>query len=135
MKTFQLDIVTPRQLFYSGPAEQLSFQSVDGSYGVLPGHEPTLTALSEGEVSFVVDGEWRYAVTSDGFVEIMPGYVRMLTMAAVRPEDIDAQRAQRAKERAQEQLKHQQNQQDYFRSQAALARALTRLKYARRKSS
>lgn len=133
MRTFQLDIVAPRRSFYSGPAEELTFQSVDGSYGVLAGHEPTLTALAEGLIRFKVDGQWYEGITSDGFVEIMPDYVRLLTMSIERPEEIDLIRAQQAKERAEEKLRRQKGREEYIQSQAALARALARLKYGGRK--
>lgn len=129
MKTFTLDLVAPRKVVYSGPAEQLTFMSVDGSYGVLHGHEPTLTALAEGLVRFFVDGRWQEYVSSDGFVEIMPDYVRLVAMSMERPEDIDLQRAELAKERAEEKLHRSLSRQQFIQTQAALSRALARLKY------
>lgn len=134
MKTFHLDIVDPLHTFYSGDVEELTFASIDGSYGVLAGHAPTLLPLAEGLVRYKIDGRWNEGISSDGFVEIMPGYVKMLTMSIVGRDQVDVVRARRAKERAEENLKLRRSKEEFFRNQAALARALMRLKYAKRKS-
>lgn len=133
MKTFHLHIVDPQHTFYSGDVEELTFQTLDGSYGVLAGHEPTLAPLVSGLVRFKTAEGWSEGISSDGFVEIMPTYAKVLTMSIVRPEEVDVERALRAKERAEENLKHKLAKEEFFRNQAALARALSRLKYGKSK--
>lgn len=128
--TFQLEIMTPERQFYKGPAENLILPALDGSYGVQAGHEPVVTALNPGTVRYCVDGKWEEVVVGQGFGEIMPDYVILLTSAAERPGEIDKARAERAKERAEEQLRQKQSIQEYHRSKAALARAMARLKGA-----
>jgi len=132
-ETFYLEIITPDRQFYIGPAESLVMPIQDGQYGVLPGHEPTVTAMTPGELRFQVNGEWQKAVVSSGFAEITPEYVILLASSAEHPDEIDIKRAQEARERAAERLRHRQSVQEYYNSKAALARATARLK-ARGKS-
>ena len=68
------------------------------------------------------------AVASDGCVEVMPERVILLAATIERPEDIDQNRALAAKRRAEERLRQKQSQQEYYQTQAALSRALARLK-------
>lgn len=126
--TFYLEIITPDRQFYIGPAQSMILPIQDGQYGVLPGHEATVTAITPGELRFQVDGEWHAAVVSSGFAEITPDYTIVLASAAERPEEIDLIRAREAKERAAERLRHKQSLQEYYNSKAALARAMARLK-------
>lgn len=126
-KTFQLEIVTPERQFFTGPVESLMLPALDGEYGVLPGHEPVVTAVEPGEVRYKVDGVWHSVIVTQGLAELMSDYAILLVAAAERPEDIDAARAQRAKERAQERLRQHGSQQEYHRGKAALARANARL--------
>lgn len=126
-KTFQLEIVTPERQFFTGPVESLMLPALDGEYGVLPGHEPVVTAVEPGEVRYKVDGVWHSVIVTQGLAELMSDYAILLVAAAERPEDIDAARAQRAKERAQERLRQHGSQREYYRGKAALARANARL--------
>ena len=64
----------------------------------------------------------------------MPDRVMVLVSAAERPEDIDLKRAEAARERAEERLKQKLSIRDYYNSKAALARAMARLKAARRRN-
>ncbi len=131
-KTFQLDIIASDKNFFSGPCEQLVFDGLDGQYGVLAGHEPTVAALAAGELRFLADGQWHYAAVSDGFVEIMPSFVSILADTVERPEEIDIKRAEEAKERAQEKLRQKQSILEFYHTQAALNRAMNRLKVTAR---
>ena len=127
-KTFYLEIITPDRQFYTGPAESLVMPALDGAYGVEPGHEPIVTALDAGELRYKVDGQWQTAAVAGGFAEVMPEYAIRLVSAAEHPEEIDEKRAERARERAEERLRQKESVQEYYRSKAALARAMARLK-------
>ena len=71
--TFYLEMVSPQDIFYSGNCRQIILPGVDGSYGVLPNHEPMVTAIMAGIVRFQdEEGRWHMAVASDGCVEVMP---------------------------------------------------------------
>ena len=131
-KTFQLEILASDRPFYVGPAEHLVFPTVDGLVGILPGHESMVTIVSPGELKYQVDGVWRYAAISDGFAEIRRDYVLVLGDAIELPDEIDAKRAAEAAERAKERLLHKQSIMQYYHSQAALNRAMNRLKVSKR---
>ena len=132
-KTFELDIVASDHPFYNGPCEMLVFRSQDGEHGILPEHETMVCALEPCELRYQVDGEWRYAAVGAGFVEVMGDKVILLADTAERPEDIDAKRAEEAKQRAEERLKQSQSMIEYARSRAALNRAMSRLKVTERR--
>ena len=87
-----------------------------------------ITCLNAGELRFRTGDEWHYAVVSDGFVEIMPSYVTLLADTVERPEEIDEKRAEAAKERAEEKLRQKQSISEYYHTQAALNKAVARLK-------
>ena len=127
--TFYLEMVSPQDVFFSGNARQVILPGVDGAYGVLPNHEPMVTAIMAGIVRYQdEEGNWQEAVASDGCVEVMPERVVVLAATLERPEDIDRNRALAAKQRAEERLRQKQSQYEYYQTQAALARALARLK-------
>lgn len=130
MADFYLEILSPEGAFFTGRVEGLTLPAMDGSMGILSGHESMVTALDPGQLRFRPVGEdWRVAVVSDGCVEVRPDRVTLLSASVERPEEIDANRAKAAEERALERLRQQQSQREYHSSQAALARALARLKY------
>ena len=106
--------------------------AIDGQYGVQPGHEPVVTALEPGTVRYCVDGTWNEVVVSMGFAEIMPDYAILLVDTAERPDEIDRARAERALERAEERMRQKQSIQEYYRSKAAIARAMARLKASKK---
>ena len=130
--TFYLEILTPEHPFYTGPAQGLILPSLDGQMGVEPGHEPAVTAMEPGELRYKVEGRWETAAVGSGFAEIKPDYVILLASFAERPEEIDLKRAEAARERAEEHLRQKQSIQEYYRSKAALARAMARLKTRRK---
>lgn len=128
-----LEIITPERQFYIGPAQELVIPAIDGLYGVQVGHEPAVTAMEPGELRYKVDGEWRIAAIGQGFVEIMPERAIVLVSTAEKPEEIDAKRAQEAKERAEERMRQKKSVEEYYHSKAALARAMARLKVSGRR--
>jgi len=131
-KTFSLEIVATDRIFYKGECEHLVITAIDGLLGILAGHEPLVTALPAGELKYMVDGKWRYAAISDGFIQVMPDKSVILADSCELPEEIDIKRAEEAKERAQEKLRQKQSIQEYYQTQAALNRAMNRLKVSQK---
>lgn len=130
MPAFALEVVTPERVAYSGPVSSLQAPGSEGSFGVLAGHIPLLTALQIGRLRFVEEGgsEVQMAV-SGGFVEVGRTQVAVLAEAAERLEEIDVERAEAARRRAEERLAQVQEEQvDVARAQAALARAINRIR-------
>lgn len=130
--TFQLDIIASDHVFYRGECEMLIFPGLDGEHGIMANHEPLVTCLNSGELRFRVDGQWQYAAVSDGFVEITQKYVVLLADTVERPEEIDINRANEAKMRAEEKLRQEQSIKEYYHTQAELTRAMNRLKVTKR---
>ena len=88
--TFYLEMVSPQDIFYSGNARQIILPGLDGAYGVLPNHEPMVTAITAGIVRYQdQEGRWHMCVASDGCVEVMPERVIVLAATIERAEDID----------------------------------------------
>ncbi len=131
-KTFRLDIIASDHPFFKGECEMLVFPGIDGEHGILANHEAMVTCLSAGELRFQVNGNWQYAAVSDGFVEITPEYVILLADTVEKPEEIDVNRANEAKMRAEEKLRQKQSIMEYYHSQAALNRAMNRLKITKK---
>lgn len=127
-RTFHLEIIATDRIFFSGEAEHLVITAIDGLLGILPGHEPLVTSLPTGEMKYLVDGKWRYAAISEGFIQVMPDSSIILADTCELPEEIDIKRAEEAKARAEELLRQKQSIKEYYETQAALNRAINRLK-------
>lgn len=132
MATFSLKIIAADKTFYSGKCYTIIVPALDGEQQIMSHHEDMVIATREGEVRFKDSekSEWHIAVVGIGFVHVARNRVTMLVDTAERPEDIDRVRAQRAMERAREQLRQKQSIEEYHVSQASLARAMVRLKEA-----
>ena len=130
MNRFILNITASSGEFYQGNCENLVLPIGDGVYGVQAGHSPVLVALHMGILHFDADGESRDVLVGDGIAEVTPSYVMALVDSAERPEDIDKNRAEAARIRAEERLQHKQSMHEYYQSKIALDRAMQRLQTA-----
>ena len=132
MEKFVLNITASSGEFFQGECESLTLPTADGQYGVQAGHSPVLVALEMGIMQFTVNGETRNVLVGDGIAEVTPAYVVLLVDSAERPEDIDVNRALRAREEAEEQLRQKRSMAEYQLAQGNLARALNRLRVSGR---
>lgn len=129
----RLDIVTPDHLVAHDSVSAVTLPGKGGCLGVLPGHAPLLTELAPGELVYTRDSIKHYIAVNWGFAEVLPDRVIVLVQSAERAEDIDVERAERAKGRAEERLKRFSDPQiDLERAQEALRRAMSRLEAAHR---
>ncbi|WP_303803776.1 F0F1 ATP synthase subunit epsilon [Ruminococcus flavefaciens] len=131
-KTFHLEIIATDRIFFSGEVEHLVITAIDGLLGIMAGHEPLVTSLPTGELKYLVNGEWKYAAISEGFIQVMPDSSIILAETCELPEEIDIKRAQEARERAEERLRQKQSIKEYYETQAALNRAMNRLKISQK---
>ena len=131
-KTFHLEIIATDRIFFSGEVEHLVITAIDGLIGIMAGHEPLVTSLPTGELKYIVNGEWKYAAISEGFIQVMPDSSIILADTCELPEEIDIKRAEEAKERAEELLRQKQSIKEYYETQAALNRAINRLKISQK---
>ncbi len=131
--TLQLEIATPMRLVVSDTVDEVVAPGSEGSFGVLRGHAPFLTTLGIGELTYRKGRNEYHLAVAGGFAEVRNDKVIVLADAAERPEEIDRERAERARQRAEQRLGGRtQEEIDYVRCSAALLRALTRLHVAGR---
>jgi F-type H+-transporting ATPase subunit epsilon len=133
--TIHLDIVTPERVLFSDPVEMVTAPGTLGEFGVLPGHAAFATTLETGEVSIKKENQVRFGAISGGFVEVGGDKITILADAAEMANDIDVERAEAAKARAEEDLKNIATEDSqYEETAAALRRAENRIKVAARKA-
>jgi len=128
----RLDIVTPDHLVAHDAVSAISLPGKNGYLGVLPGHAPLLTELVPGQLVYTRDSVKHCIAVDWGFAEVLPDRVIVLVQTAERAEDIDIERAERARQRAEERLKRFSDPTiDMERAQEAFRRAMARLETAR----
>ncbi|HIC91142.1 MAG TPA: F0F1 ATP synthase subunit epsilon [Syntrophaceae bacterium] len=126
-----LEVVTPEKMVVQEEVDIVMAPGVLGEFGVLPGHTPFLTTVKPGEVRYRIGGNAYYVAITDGFAEVLDDKVRILVSAAEKAEEIDIERARKAKEEALKQLELAKTEPiDVEQARAALERAQARLKIA-----
>lgn len=132
MSSYYLRIIAANREFFAGKCESLIVPAFDGQKEILAHHEAMVIAVDDGEIKFKPAGcsDWQKGVVGKGFVQIAHNRVTLLVETAERPEEIDIARAEEARIRAKEKLRQKQSIQEYYHSNASLARAMARLKAA-----
>ncbi len=131
-----LEIVTPERQVLSTEVDEVSAPGALGYFGVLPGHTPFITTLGQGELGYRSGNQWEHLAITWGYAEVLPNKVTVLTETAEMAEEIDIERAERAKRRAEERLREWSTTVadiDFERASAALERALIRLQVAQKR--
>jgi F-type H+-transporting ATPase subunit epsilon len=135
----QLEIVTPDRALVREEVDEVVVPGSEGELGILPGHTPLLSTLKVGELWFRQGAEKHYLAVGFGFVEVLPERVTILAHVAERPQDIDTERAERAKRRAEERLSNavsaatdKESGVDFERARIAMMKSLIRLQVATR---
>ena len=124
---FTLKIVTPDRVFYQGEVSMVEFNTTEGEIGVLNGHVPTTVIISPGILTITEAEETKEAALHAGFAEILQNEVVILAEIIEWPEEIDEERAKRARERAEERLRTKTPETDILRAETALQRAMARI--------
>jgi F-type H+-transporting ATPase subunit epsilon len=132
MAELTLEVATPTRLVVAATVDEVVVPGSEGYFGVLPGHAPLLATLGIGELMYRKGTAQYHLALTGGFAEVRNDKVIILAENAERPDEIDRERAQRAKERSERLLGGREADIDYARAQAALARALIRLQVAGR---
>jgi F-type H+-transporting ATPase subunit epsilon len=127
-----LEIVTPDKKLFSGEVEAVTLPANTGYLGILPGHAPLLAELGIGEISYRIGNETQFLFCSWGFVEVLPERVIVLAQTAESASEIDINRAEQAKSRAERILTSKDLSMDFARAQLSLMRAIARLDAAKR---
>lgn len=127
MTAFSLKIVTPDGLIYDGQAEELIVRTTSGDMGIMAGHVNCVAPLGMGRATVVIDGKKRYGACIGGMLSVMNGAVTLVPTTFEWADKIDADRADRSYQRAQEMLNRKDSSgTDIKLAQARLRRALVR---------
>ena len=131
MKTFRLLVSTPDRVFYNDDVTMVELSTTEGEIGVYAEHIPLTSVLVPCVMNIHVDGDVKKAAVHGGIVEILQDKVTVLAEIAEWPEEIDVNRANEAKIRAERRLSSNDPHIDVVRAEAALKRSLARLGAAR----
>lgn len=130
----QFKIVTPERSVYEAEVDQATLPVQDGQVTILPGHQSYIANLKPGEIMIKKDGEEMHLATSGGFVEFNNNTLVLLADTAEHAEEIDTQRAEEARTRAEE-LKKQKvtmGEMEYARVAAAIEKEMARIRVAKK---
>ena len=125
--TMRLQIITPMRTILDEEVESVILYTTEGEMCVLYDHEPTVTLLGYKDLSYTQGGTKKKATALGGFAEITKDKVTVLTDASELADDIDLERAERAKERAEKRLASNDADIDHLRAELALKKAIARI--------
>ena len=124
-----LEIITPSKVSFKGGVNSVTVPGTEGSFQILKNHAPLISTFEIGAIKIALPDEGKkYYSTSGGTIEVLNNYVLILADSLEAVEDIDVERATRAKERAQERLTNKTETTDIERAENALKRAINRLR-------
>ena len=123
-----LKIITHEKLVFDEDVDEIYTRGTDGEFGILPNHIPLMSALDIGVTKIVQNGKYRYFTTMGGVFQFKDNEAVILTQTAEDGKDIDVARAREALEKAKAMLVERDAELDIKRTEAALARAMARLK-------
>ena len=130
MRRFHLEIATPDGTAYNGEAESLLVRTDDGDVEILAGHADFLASLATGRARLLTDSGARFAAASGGFVSVSEGKVRVCAITFEFADQIDLDRAESARERAESAISSAKDEKAIRVAKAKLARALNRINVA-----
>lgn len=124
---FKLHVITPERRFYDGEASMVELTTTEGDIGVYRNHIPLTAIVAPGVLKIHEEGQVKEAALMSGFIEILPERITIMAEVAEWPDEIDANRAEEARIRAERRLKEESGEIDTMRAELALRRALVRL--------
>lgn len=124
---FKLRIITPDRVFYESEVEMVEFNTVEGEIGIYKKHIPLTVIVKPGILTITEENETKIAALHAGFAEILPDQVTIMAEIIEWPVEIDQERAEQAKERAQDRLQNKTPETDVARAETALLRAMARI--------
>lgn len=128
MTPYTIRILTPEKVFYDGRTEQIVAKTSAGNVGILAGHSPYVANLVASPLKIKIDGEYGIAAVSDGVIKVsQDGTVTILSSAIEWADEIDVERAKKAKEYAERKIRENASQREFDLAEQKLKRALNRL--------
>ena len=134
MDAFKLKVVTPERVFFEDDVEMVEFNTTEGEIGIYKNHVPTTVIIKPGVLNiYMADSEKtvKKAALHEGFVEILGDRVTILAEVIEWPDEIDEERAEKSKERAEKRLSEKATGTDVDRATASLLRAMARINVIR----
>ncbi len=132
---FRLQVISVNGIFFDGRCKAVILPCIDGEMAFLAHHEEMFLAIYDGEIKIQKeDGTWIEAIVSLGSAQYANNRCTIIVDTCELPEEIDARRANEALELAKEHMRQEQSIRELRMSQAAMARALTRLKFSTSKN-
>ncbi len=128
----QLQIVSADRALVNETVDEVEIPGADGYFGVLPGHTPLLALLGAGELWYRQGQDRTYFAIAFGFAEVQPDRVTILAQIAEKAEEIDVERAEAAKKRAEERIVQSTVDMDAERARISLMKSLIRLQVSTR---
>ena len=124
---FKLHVITPERRFYDGEASMVELSTTEGDIGVYRNHIPLTAIVAPGVLKIHEEGGVKEAALMSGFIEILPERITIMAEVAEWPDEIDGNRAEEARIRAERRLQEESGEIDTMRAELALRRALVRL--------
>lgn len=131
-KKLHLKITTHEKVVFDSDVDEIYSKGTQGEFGILSGHIPFMSGLEIGVTKVIVDGKPINFATMGGVFQLKDNEALILTPTAERAEEIDIQRAEEAKKRAQERIDANTADIDVERAEIALMRAIARVKASKK---
>lgn len=131
---FILKVMSPDRAFFDAPVTMVEFNTTEGEIGVYKNHVPTTVIVAPGILTITTKDGIKNAALHAGFVEILQDKVTVLAEIVEWPDEIDLNRAEEAKKRAEERLRTKSPETDVARAETALARSLARIELLHQRS-
>lgn len=130
---FSLEIVTPDKKFFEEEVEMVSVTGIEGQLGIMKNHIPLVTPLAISKIKIKQNGQTRVAAVAEGYVDVKKDKTIIVTDAAEWSDEIDVNRAELAKKRAEEILESKRDNVDFTRAEIALKKAINRIDVSKNK--
>ena len=134
VKTFQLEVISPERVFYSGEVEMVELTTTEGDIGIYADHIPLTTIIAPGIMTITEAGDvLKEASLLEGFMEVTQDKVTVLAQSCEWPDEIDLNRAREAKDRAERRLKGSEENINISRAELALKKSIVRIGLAEKR--
>ena len=129
-KVFRVQVISPDRIFYEGDVDMIEVRTSEGEMGIYKNHIPLTAILVPGILRLKNGSDQKEAALHDGFIEILGDKVIILAESCEWPDEIDINRAEEARIRAERRLSGSDGEINEARAEMALRRALVRKELA-----
>lgn len=124
---FTLKVITPDRVFFEEEVSMVEFNTVEGEVGIYKEHIPMTMIIAPGILTITMDEETKEAALHSGFAEVLPNQVTILAEIVEWPTEIDVERAEESRNRAEERIRENAPGTDMKRAEMSLKRAVARI--------